>query len=241
MSSTLVMCFHTPFRFHAGGEVYTGEAGDCLVHPPGTPHMHGPRLGAEDGFVNDWLHIEGEDVPRLLTLYGVKSNSPISTGNPTLISEHLALIQREQFSLQTNWQIAVELSLHRLLLELGRYSQQISGDEGRNEVESRLVEVRMAVHQQFARDWTLEQMADMAFLSRGRFSVLYSRCFGVSPVEDLIRQRLQHSAYLLSSSQITVKEAAIACGFNSIYYFSRTFHRRYGCSPSDYSRTAHMG
>ncbi len=241
MDNTLVMCFRTPFRFHAGGEVHTGEAGDCLVHPPGTPHMHGPLPGAPDGFINDWLHIEGEDVPYLLTLYGVKANSPITTGNPTLISEHLAMIQREQFSLQANWQTAVELSLHSLLLELGRFSQQKSGDENRSEVESRLVEVRMAVHQQFSRDWTLEQMADMAFLSKGRFSVLYTRSFGVSPVEDLIRQRLHHAAYLLSSSRITVKEAAVACGFNSIYYFSRTFHRRYGCSPSDYSRKAHMG
>lgn len=241
MINTLVMCFRTPFRFHAGGEMYTGEAGDCLVHPPGTPHMHGPLIGASEGFVNDWLHIDGEDVTDLLSLYGVKVNRPISTGNSTLILGHLESIQREQFTLQPSWEIAVELIIHQMLLELGRYSQQKSGDEERGEVEARLVDVRMAVHQQFALEWTLEQMADMASLSKGRFSVLYSRCFGVSPIEDLIRQRLHHAAYLLGSSRITVKEAAMACGFNSIYYFSRTFHRRYGCSPSDYSRDSHDG
>ena len=79
-------------------------------------------------------------------------------------------------------------------------------------------------------------MARMCFLSSSRFTVLCKEFFHRSPIEDLIDVRIERAKWLLSSSHLSVSEAAAQSGFDNIYYFSRTFKRRTGGSLRDFSR-----
>ena len=85
-------------------------------------------------------------------------------------------------------------------------------------------------------NWTVAGMAARAHLSPSRFSAIYRRCFDVSPMEDLIRSRLNRAAWQLANTTMPVGAVAHSCGFENIYYFSRLFHRRFGHPPSQHGR-----
>jgi AraC family transcriptional regulator of arabinose operon len=84
--------------------------------------------------------------------------------------------------------------------------------------------------------WTVAEMAKRANLSEARFSALYRKIFGNSPNEELIRARVEHAQFLLAHTSLPIKAVAGKCGFESVPYFSRAFHRRVGCAPRDYLR-----
>ena len=58
------------------------------------------------------------------------------------------------------------------------------------------------------------------------------------PPGQLIRSfRLQRAADLLKQNSGTVAEICYKVGFNDQAYFSRTFKKQFGCSPSEYKKT----
>ena len=83
-------------------------------------------------------------------------------------------------------------------------------------------------------DWTVEEMAALMNLSRSRFSTIFTKHIGEAPRDYLINARLRHAIILLTNSSVNVAEAADQSGFQSPYYFSRIFHKRVGCAPSQY-------
>lgn len=62
----------------------------------------------------------------------------------------------------------------------------------------------------------------------------FNGALGMSPVNYLINLRLEHSAYLLRTTSHTVEAVAEKSGFENVYYFSASFKKKYGVSPSKY-------
>lgn len=55
---------------------------------------------------------------------------------------------------------------------------------------------------------------------------------GCSPVDALIRHRLQMAHGMLHDTMRTLQEIRDTCGFHSVNYFSRQFQKHYGYTPS---------
>lgn len=53
--------------------------------------------------------------------------------------------------------------------------------------------------------------------------------------EFLIRTRLKYAAALLSEGE-TVTNAALFCGYDDTFNFSKIFKSRYGVPPKDYKK-----
>jgi AraC-like DNA-binding protein len=94
-----------------------------------------------------------------------------------------------------------------------------------------LEEVRAVVHDQLATQWTVPNMAQLCNLSASRFACLYKKSFEVSPMEDLIRQRIRQAAILLSDTNKSIAEIAEESGFEDLQYFYRAFKKRIGTTP----------
>ena len=87
------------------------------------------------------------------------------------------------------------------------------------------------IYEHFAEAVTLEEIAAAANISRseaGRCFHTYMEC---SPVDALIRYRLQTAYRLLHEGTLTLQEISASCGFHSVNYFSRKFRSTYGCTP----------
>ena len=83
---------------------------------------------------------------------------------------------------------------------------------------------------------TVASLANRVGLSQSYFSRLYNQYMHTSPIDYLIKIRLQKSTELLLNSTISVSEIALKCGFNDFSYFSKCFRQRYGCSPREYMK-----
>lgn len=69
-------------------------------------------------------------------------------------------------------------------------------------------------------------------LSASHFSRQFKRHTGYSPYEYIILRRLDKAKYMLTSTQLTVKEIAYQIGYNSEENFIHSFQKNVGISPS---------
>jgi AraC-like DNA-binding protein len=59
---------------------------------------------------------------------------------------------------------------------------------------------------------------------------------GLSLGDYILRSRMNRACALLGDSTMNVSEVAAACGFGSLYSFSRAFKKRRGLSPSAFRK-----
>ena len=77
----------------------------------------------------------------------------------------------------------------------------------------------------------VSQLADMLYLSEGRFCHLFREVVGSPPLQFLNELRLQKALTLLHSGSYSVTQVADMVGFRDYNHFGRLFRKRYGCTP----------
>lgn len=97
----------------------------------------------------------------------------------------------------------------------------------------RLQKMLSYIYEHYDQTITLADIAGAANISRSEAGRCFQSYLGHSPVEALIRYRLQTAKRLLQQTTLTLQEISFACGFHSVNYFSRQFRRRYGYSPGE--------
>lgn len=100
----------------------------------------------------------------------------------------------------------------------------------------RLQKMLAYLYSHYDQDITLADIAGAAHISRSEAGRCFRAYLGCSPVEALIRDRLQAARRLLGQTTLTLQQISDACGFHSANYFSRQFRKRYGHSPGENRR-----
>lgn len=82
----------------------------------------------------------------------------------------------------------------------------------------------------------LDRICREAGISSRQMNRLFLKHVGKSLHDHLLERRLEHARTMLATQgdKLQVKEIAFACGFNSLAYFSNTFRKVYGLSPSSF-------
>ena len=88
------------------------------------------------------------------------------------------------------------------------------------------------IYEHYAEAVTLEDIAGAANISRSEAGRCFQTYMNCSPVDALIRHRLQTARRLLNETTLTLQEISYDCGFHSVNYFSRQFKKLYGYAPS---------
>ncbi len=81
---------------------------------------------------------------------------------------------------------------------------------------------------------TLEELADMAGMSKRSLARAFHEATGVPPIAYLIQLRINRAAAMLRSSTASVTEIAFHVGFGDSNYFTRQFTKQTGLSPRQY-------
>jgi AraC-like DNA-binding protein len=83
---------------------------------------------------------------------------------------------------------------------------------------------------------TLQQLADVAGLSRFHFQRSFTATYGLSPAAYLSQRRVERAQDLLRATNLTVTEVCHAVGFASLGSFSSRFRELVGESPIQFQR-----
>lgn len=83
---------------------------------------------------------------------------------------------------------------------------------------------------------TLSELAGLAGMTPKYFCRAFSHMTGKTPIEYLNYYRIEQAGGQLLLTDRSITDIALGCGFNDMSYFSRTFSRYKGVSPTEYRR-----
>jgi AraC-like DNA-binding protein len=91
-----------------------------------------------------------------------------------------------------------------------------------------------AIHDDLARPWTVQELGEVAGLSRAAFARRFAEVIGQPPMGYLTWWRLTTAARLLTSGDAPLASVARQVGYSSEYAFANAFKREYGIAPGRY-------
>jgi len=91
-------------------------------------------------------------------------------------------------------------------------------------------------HRDIAAQSGVDQLAEVAGLSRSQFCRLFRQGTGRTAQQYVEDRRLEMAAYYLRTTAQSVSEVAELVGFQNPFYFTNRFRRRFSESPSNYRR-----
>lgn len=100
--------------------------------------------------------------------------------------------------------------------------------------DSRVNRALEAIHGDPSRRWSVQQLADVAGVSRSTFALNFKQKVGFGPLEYLLRWRMQLASRRLVASNVTISSVAQSLGYDSDSAFSSAFKRVMACSPREY-------
>jgi AraC family transcriptional regulator len=80
------------------------------------------------------------------------------------------------------------------------------------------------------------ELAELVRLSPAHFSRTFRNSFGCSPLDYVMRRRMEHAQGLMLSTDIPLAQIALDCGLCDQAHFSRLFRRVVGESPRIWRR-----
>ncbi|MFF5287810.1 AraC family transcriptional regulator [Paractinoplanes globisporus] len=97
------------------------------------------------------------------------------------------------------------------------------------------------MHEEPARQWTVEALGSAAGLSRAAFSRRFTAMVGKPPLGYLTWWRMSLAARMLRESDKPVQSVAQRAGYASEFAFGKAFKREHGVAPGQYRRQTRLG
>lgn len=224
--------FISPAVVSLGGTDHVAGPDSCIIYMPGCRQEYRSHKGT---LLNNYITFEVSD-PDFVGRFGLPENMlfTISDGSRvTNIMEWLA------------WAVADKTEPHGddiVERVLGLFDTLSALYIDKNPGLRRIIETKMrfiALRDEMRGcpvGWDIDKMAKQVWLSRSRFTVLYKDFFCVPPKEDLINIKLKCAKDLLENTDVSVKNVAKKCGYDSVEHFIRLFSQRMGITPLKYRK-----
>lgn len=106
---------------------------------------------------------------------------------------------------------------------------------GYNSSHAHIIErIANIIQSNYKNTYSINDLSRLSGLSSSHFRLLFKRITGFSVTDYQNHIKINKAKDLLLSRECNVTEAALAIGFNDIYYFSRLFKKVTGVNPSNY-------
>lgn len=117
--------------------------------------------------------------------------------------------------------------------------QQIAQEEVQISFEQKLLRKAMGILQQSysKAEFSIEELTQELQVSKIKCYRLFKDNLDKSPMELLVELRMQRAKSLIQSNTgMTISEISFECGYNDPKYFSKTFKKTFGITPSAYCK-----
>ncbi len=230
----LLLLIKTPAFFEIDGVKHIVKENSFIFFSGKLPCKYGGLNGV---YTDDWIFIsmKPED-EELFARLEIPVDTVVHLGNIEELSRIVHILTYEHYSASFYHSEIEERYVEILFMKLSRILKDKSylSDNALSERNNRLIHIRNRIYIDPESIPDVEGLAAESGLSRSGFQHLYKKLFGVSVMTDVINGRIENEKRLLSSTNLTVKEIAVKCGYGNEYNFMRQFKSRCGQTPTQY-------
>jgi AraC family transcriptional regulator, arabinose operon regulatory protein len=231
----VIVCLRGSGWAEAAGRRHKVQRGDLVGLWANHPHRYG--ASDEDPWSIAWVHFSGLEADDWFSHALGRRGPLVACHTPAERLESLAFdrihrVLTAGYGLPELLEAAAALRFSLVAVSRKR-AQNSTALSAHERVQASIARLR--------RDWKhphhLQELAASAGLSVTHYTALVRRLTGFSPIDFVIRLRIQHAATLLATSTMPIADIAPECGFDDPYYFSRSFSRVMGFSPREYRQS----
>jgi len=225
---------------------YQVGAGSVIYVEPGMMHaykyMHGITFANIVLIPERLLHFVPhiETMPGYRALFGPRPRprkSPVHFILPSealpVLTDILHRINAELAQRAPGFEAGAQSLLMYAVMLLCRYYQLHRGARATKTPEQ-IERVLRYIDTHYAEPLDVEALAKLAGLSPSQFFTAFKRYNSFSPLQYLIRTRIQHAQELLHEPERSITEVAFAVGFEDSNYFTRQFRKYVHITPREY-------
>jgi len=100
--------------------------------------------------------------------------------------------------------------------------------------DKRIAAVLTFIHKHLSNTISVEQLADIACMTKSHLIRTFRQSLSVTPLQYVIRKKIQHAQALLLGSEMSIQEISQAIGIDDTSYFIRLFKKNLGFTPQEY-------
>ena len=226
----LVLRSRTFFVF--GEEKIIAEKGAVMIFDKTTPHNFG---ACGEPFLHDWVTFDLTPEERKEALSrGIRFDTVLYPDNVHTLSELIRTLQYEKYSAHKSSVDITALYLKVLLLRLSDGIEKTEAPKKR--YTDKLEALRTDIYSDPIRKRTVDGLAASINVSPSYFQHIYKEHFGISPIADLVKSRMEYAEYLLGYTDYSVKQISDRLGYPCDVQFISQFSRYAGQTPGKYRK-----
>lgn len=227
----LLMYFHDSVFVKTSQGVNKFPAGSLIIWSDTDGHYYG---NPEIEWKHSWIHSHNKTIASMIEDVGLKINTVMTLNSPDILIESLSRIYHEMSEQVEPDMVVLQNFYQNMLHMLGR---QICQGEKREIIPQRILRIKKLIESCPSKKYTLTVLAKEASMSVPHFCSEFKKYVLVSPIEYLIRMRLQQAKYLLCDFNLSIAEIADRLGYHDIFHFSKQFKKYFGVSPMGMRRS----
>ena len=221
---------HGKGRYQYGHKEYQLGAGDAFLVYPGSVVSY--EADSKEPWEYAWVGFNGSDAAIILEATDFTREEPV-IHHVTDHEKILRQIERIYEASGNDFNHSVEMT-GRLYTLLSTFLHDSKGHSRANTGQTYVQKSIEYIASNYSYPITVEDIADYVGLSRSQLFRSFRSVMGQSPKEYLTEFRLRQASYLLENTNLSITAIANSVGFDNSLYFSKTFHRQKGTTPSDY-------
>ncbi len=255
---TFVYCLEGSCRMRfSKGDWFAFKPGDIVISPPDSHRdlmrheraatsLYALRILLDIGSIREPSK-ESQPETDFRNFVEHHSLAPIHCpdGIDARINQFIAQLRSEAEKREIGYRHAVQSCATQIVLQTIRSSIQILLADGSKQKRSRSLSLVERCREYISSSYQecglkLGTIAWHLGVSEEYLARLFKKLTGQTVFEYLRQQRLEEAKRLLIGSKSTIAQIASQCGFASASYFTRSFQKEIGLTPSDY-RTNRVG
>ena len=212
---------------------YSLSAGDCVFIDCRHPYLH---TCGQSLWTLKWIHFHGPSCNGVYEKY--KERGGLPSFHAVHPDEYLQL-WATLFTIASSSDYVRDMRINEhlsalltlLMIESWHPSRQKSAVK-----QSSVFAVENYLRENYKKRIVLDELADQFFINKYYLSRSFKKKYGLSLWTYLLQLRITEAKTQLRFTDKTIEQIALDCGFEDLNYFSRTFRRIEGISPSEYRR-----
>ena len=214
------------------GSVTKAPAGSVVVFLPGQRQEYSFKKA--DQSVSWYLHYTGTACEQIMADLELESENIFYVGKSPRLEELFQTLmeefQRKQ-KFNKHYQMGV---LMEILSVIARKKSDFQ--YGNPATSKKIDEICKCMRRDISKNPSILEYANMCNLSESRFAHVFTELVGTSPKHYMMILKMEMAKELLLQSNLSVQQVSESIGINDQNYFSRTFKKYVGYSPTEYMK-----